>query len=248
MRIAVVGGTGLTGGHATAALVRAGHEAVIVARSTGADLLTGAGVAEALEGADAVIDVTNAAAADAASARTVFGTMTRNLLAAEQRAGVRHHVLLSIVSIARLPHVAHYAGKLAQEELVQRGPVPFTIVRATQFHEFGEMMVQWNLQGGSATIPPLRLQPVAASDTGAMLAEVAARTPLNGWFELAGPDRLDLVDMARRTLAARHREVEVIAGWSGGFDASAAGEVFLPGPSARIAPLSFSAWLRALGA
>ncbi|MHB1310675.1 MAG: SDR family oxidoreductase [Gemmatimonadaceae bacterium] len=248
MRIAIVGGTGLTGRHAESAVRRAGHEVVIVARSTGADLLTGVGVEEALAGADAVIDVTNAAAADAESARTVFGTMTRNLLAAEERAGVRHHVLLSIVSIERLPQVAHYAGKLAQEELVRRGPVPFTIVRATQFHEFGEMMVQWNQKGDSATIPPLRLQPVAASDAGEVLAEAAARAPLNGWFELAGPDHLDLVEMARRTLAARHRNIEVVSGWSSGFDESAAGDAFLPGPNARIAPMSFDAWLRALGA
>jgi uncharacterized protein YbjT (DUF2867 family) len=248
MRIAIVGGTGLTGRHVATAALHLGHDAVLVARSTGADLMTGAGVDEALAGADAVIDVTNAPSNDAESARRVFGTMTRNLLAAGQRAGIRHHVLLSIVSITRLPHVPHYAGKLAQEALVQEGSVPFTIVRATQFHEFGELMVQWNRQGDAATIPPLRLQPVAVSDVGSVLAEVAAQAPLNGWFELAGPDRLDLVDMARRTLAARHESVSVTAGWSGGFDESAAGDAFLPGPNARIGPTSFDAWLRAFDA
>lgn len=248
MRIAIVGGTGFTGRHVAVAALNLGHEAVMVARSTGADLMTGVGVAAALEGVDAVIDVTNASSNDAESSRRVFGTMTRNLLTAEQRAGVRHHVLLSIVSIARLPHVPHYAGKLAQEALVQEGRVPFTIVRATQFHEFGEMMVQWNRTGDSATIPPLRLQPVAAADTGSVLTEVATQAPRNGWFELAGPERLDLVDMARRTLAARRQSVLVTAGWSGGFDETAAGDPFLPGPDARIAPTSFDAWLRALGA
>lgn len=248
MRIAIVGGSGFTGRLVAAAARQSGHDAVLVARSTGADLMTGVGLAEALSGADAVVDVSNAPTNDAESSRRVFGTMTRNLLAAERRAGIRHHVLLSIVSVVRLPHVPHYAGKLAQEALVEQGGVPYTIVRATQFHEFGEMMVQWNRKGDSATIPPLLLQPVAAADTGSMLAEVATQAPLNGWFELAGPERLDLVDMARRTLAARGQSVSVTAGWSGGFDESAAGDVFLPGPDARIAPTSFGAWLRALGA
>jgi uncharacterized protein YbjT (DUF2867 family) len=247
MRIAIVGGTGLTGRHTAAAAQRAGNVVVIVARSTGADLMTGTGVIQALQGVEAVIDVTNAPVADVESARLAFGTMTRNLLNAEQRAGVRHHVLLSIVSINRLPHVPHYAGKLAQEALVEEGRVPFTIVRATQFHEFGEQMVQWNRQGDSAVIPPLLLQPVAASDVGDVLAETATRAPLNQSFELAGPDRLELVEMARRTMAARRQPVEVKAGWSGGFDQTAAGEAFLPGPNARIAPTSFDAWLRASG-
>ena len=141
MRIAVIGGTGLVGRHTVDALARAGHEPVAVARSQGVDLSTGEGLDEALAGANAAIDVTNAHAGDAEEARSVFGAMTERLLAAEARAGVAHHVLLSILGVDRVEGNAHYAGKRRQEELVEAGPVPSTILRATQFHEFAEMVV-----------------------------------------------------------------------------------------------------------
>jgi uncharacterized protein YbjT (DUF2867 family) len=246
VRIAVIGGTGLVGGHAVQAVGRAGHEAVVVARSRGVDLTTGEGLDEALAGVDAVIDATNAWAEDAEGARRVFGAMTERLLAAERRAGVGHHVLLSIVGVDRLEGNAHHAGKRRQEELVEAGPVPATIQRATQFHEFPEQVVGWTERDGVAQIPPLLLQPVAAADVGAVLAEVAAGPPLGRAPDLAGPLPEDMVDMARRTLAARGRQVALRPTWRGGlFGLDAAGEAMLAGPDARLAPTAFDDWLAA---
>jgi uncharacterized protein YbjT (DUF2867 family) len=135
MRIAVIGGTGVVGRHTVEALRRAGHDAVVVARSRGVDISTGEGLDDALVGVDTVIDVTNLQAPDAEATRNLFTAATRNRLAAEQRARVRHHVLLSIVGIDRLEGNAHFAGKRRQEEILSSSPVPVTIQRATQFHE-----------------------------------------------------------------------------------------------------------------
>ncbi len=245
MRVAVVGGTGLVGRHTSRALRQARHDAVVVARSTGADVVTGAGLDAALAGVEAVIDVTNTVAADAEAAREFFAASTGHLLAAEQRAGVTHHVVLSIVGVNRIEGNAHYAGKRRQEELALAGPIPATIVRATQFHEFAAMVVEWTRQGDVATVPPLLVQPVAASDVGQILAEVATRTPPHGGTpELAGPETQDLVDMARRTLAARGQSLRLVPSWRAGpFRVELAGEVLLPGPYARLAPTTFDAWL-----
>ncbi|MGH3901312.1 MAG: SDR family oxidoreductase [Pseudonocardiaceae bacterium] len=139
MRVAVIGGTGLVGRHTTTALRHAGHDAVVVARSTGIDVTTGAGLDAALAGVQAVVDVTSTLDQDAAAAQEFFGTATGHILAAEQRAGVEHHVVLSIVGVDRVEGTAHYAGKRRQEALVQAGSIPATIVRATQFHEFAEL-------------------------------------------------------------------------------------------------------------
>jgi uncharacterized protein YbjT (DUF2867 family) len=244
MRVAVIGGTGLVGRHTIRALHHAGHDAVVVARSTGADVTTGAGLDTALTGVEAVVDVTNTAAQDAAAAREFFATSTGHLLAAEQRAGVGHHVVLSIVGVDRIEGNAHYAGKRRQEELALTGPIPATVVRATQFHEFAAMVVGWTRDGDVATVPPLLVQPVAASDVGDVLAEVATRAPHGGTPEFAGPEVQDLVDMARRTLAARGQSVRLVPSWRAGpFSVEMAGEVLLPGPGARLAPTTFDTWL-----
>ncbi|HEX7939759.1 MAG TPA: NAD(P)H-binding protein [Gemmatimonadaceae bacterium] len=241
MRVAVVGGTGLVGRFTTLALGKSGHEVVAVARSANADVVTGVGLDDALRGVDAVVDVINLKATDADAARAIYGTATANLLAAESRARVKHHVLLSIVCVDRVLSVAHYAGKRAQEQLVKAGPVPWTILRATQFHEFANTMLEGS--GDTVTIPPLLLQPVAASDAGAVLAEVATVAPLRRTIELAGPETQDLVDMARRTLATRGESRRISVSWRGRFGVDAAGEAMLPHADARIAPTTFDAWL-----
>lgn len=196
MRIAVVGGTGLVGRHVIELLPRAGHEVVVIARSHGVDVTTGEGLAQALDEADAVVDVTNAG--DPAVAREFFGTATERLLAAERRAGVRHHVVLSIVGVDRVETNGHDAGKRRQEELVEAGPVPSTILRATQFHDFAGMVVGWTRKRGVATVPPLLVQPVAVTDVAEVLTEIATGAPQGRAPELAGPEPQDLVDMARR--------------------------------------------------
>jgi uncharacterized protein YbjT (DUF2867 family) len=244
MRVAVVGGTGLVGRYTVEALEREGHEAIVVACSRGVDVTTGAGLDGALAGIESLVDVTNTTATDPAAARAFFGTTTEHLLAAEQRAGVGHHVVLSIVGVDRVEGNAHYAGKRYQEELALTGPVPATVLRATQFHEFAEMVVGWTRRGDVAIVPPLLVQPVAASDVGRGIAEIATGSPQGRAPDLAGPEPQDLVDMARRTLAARGESVRLVPSWRNGpFGVEMAGEVLLPGPGARLAPTTFDAWL-----
>ena len=244
MRIAVIGGTGVAGRHTVDALRRAGHDTIVVSRSRGIDLSTGEGLDNAFVGVDAVIDVSNIQATDAEAARNLFAAATRNLLAAEQRAQVKHHILLSIVGLDRLEGNAHYAGKRMQEELLSSAPIPVTIQRATQFHEFAGMVVEWTRDVQAATVPPLLVQPVAAADVGEVLAEIAVGAPQGRATDLAGPETQDLVDMARRTLSARNESIRLIPSWRNGpFGVEAAGEVLLPGPEARLAPTTFDTWL-----
>jgi uncharacterized protein YbjT (DUF2867 family) len=243
-RVGVAGGTGLVGRHAVDEVRRRGHEAVVLSRATGVDLVAGDGLAGTLRGATAVIDVTNTAAVGPDEARAFFGIVTRNLLAAEQQAGVQHHVALSVVGVDRVEGNGHYSGKRLQEELVAAGPVPATIVRATQFHEFAAMVVNWTRCGDAAAVPPLLVQPAAAADVAGVLVQAALGNPA-ATIEVAGPGPQDLVDMARRTLAARGESLRLLPTWRGPFGPEMAGEVLLPGPDAVIAPTSFEQWLAA---
>ncbi|ARQ71997.1 SDR family oxidoreductase [Streptomyces marincola] len=243
MRIAVAGATGNIGTLTVAALERAGHDAVGISRSLGVDLSTGDGLDEALAGVEAVIDTTNFTGTDPQEAVAYFGGITRHLLAAGERAGVRHHVLLSITAVDRVEGNAHYMGKREQERLVTEGPVPWTIVPATQFHDFAAMVTGWTEQDGVATVAPLLVQPIAPADVADILAEVATGSPLGRYPDIAGPEPHDLVDMARRTNEARGRSVKLVPTWSGPFGPAMAGNVLLPGPGARIAPTTFDAWL-----
>jgi uncharacterized protein YbjT (DUF2867 family) len=245
MRIAVAGATGRIGRLTIDGLERAGHQTVPVSRAGGVDVYTGTGLDAALRDVDAVIDATNTTARDEAEIIDFFGTITGNLLAAGQRAGVQHHVLLSIVGIDHGQAVPHYAGKRAQERLVTSGPVPWSVVRATQFHDFAAMTAQRAEQDGAATVAPLLVQPIALADVAAVLAEVAVAAPLNGQLDIAGPETQDLVDMARRTFAARGRDLTLVPTWQGTFGTDMAGEVLLPGKDARLMPGTFADWLAA---
>lgn len=244
MRIAVAGATGNIGSLTVASLERAGHEVVGISRRQGVDVVTGAGLAEALAGVEAVVDATNGPVGSLEETVAWFGTATANLLAAEAKAGVRHHVLLSIVGVHRVEGNAHYAGKREQERLVQAGTVPWTIVPATQFHDFPAMVAGWVTQDGVAPIAPLLLQPIAPADIAEVLATVAVEEPRGRFVDVAGPDTQDMVDMARRTLQARGESVKLVPTWDGGlFGEAMAGNVLLPGEDAHIAPTSFEAWL-----
>ena len=243
MRIAIAGATGHIGSLTVAALDRAGHEVGPIRRSHGVDLATGDGLDAALTGVEAVVDATNHTGGERSETVAFFGTTTRTLLSAGEKAGVRHHVVLSIVGIDAVEGNAHYAGKREQERLVAAGPVPWTIVRATQFHDFAAMVASWTEQDGVAAIAPLLVQPIAPADVADVLAEVAAGEPRGRYRDVAGPETQDLVDMARRTHAARGRDVRLVPTWSGLFGTSMAGEVLLPGEGARLAPTTFDTWL-----
>ncbi|WP_214414390.1 SDR family oxidoreductase [Sphaerisporangium fuscum] len=247
MRIAVAGATGNIGSLTVAALERDGHEVVRISRSLGVDLLTGEGLDQALAGVEAVVDASNGPATDRAETVAYFGTTTRNLLAAEEKAGVRHHVLLSIVGIDRVEGNAHYAGKREQEGLVADGPVPWTIVPATQFHDFAAMVAGWTERDGAARIAPLLVQPIAPADLAEVLAEVATGEPQGRYADVAGPEPQDLVDMARRTNEARGHKAKLVPTWSGLFGPEMAGDVLLPGEGARITPTTFDEWLAEQG-
>jgi len=243
MRVAVVGATGRIGHRTVEALVRRDHETVGISRTQGVDVYTGDGLVKALTGVDAVVDACSCAATDRDEAVAFFSRSTRNLLEAERQTGVRHHVLLSIAGLTKVTGNAHYAGKRAQEELVERGGVPWSIVPATMFHDFAEMVTTWTERDGSATIAPLLIQPVAPADVAEVLAEVAVGRPQGRCPDLAGPEPQDLVDLARRTRAARGTPIRLIPTWSGVFGPDMAGEVLLPAPDARIAPTTFDEWL-----
>jgi uncharacterized protein YbjT (DUF2867 family) len=244
MRVAVVGGTGLVGRRVLDAVASSGHEPVAVSRSTGVDVLTGDGLDGALARADAVVDVLNFAAQDRDEAETFFGASTANLLAAEARAGVRHHVLLSIVNVDRHEGNAHYAGKRRQEHLVREGSTPWTILRAAQFFEFADMVVSWTRDGDRAVVSPILVQPLAAGDCGAVLAELATSEPQHRTVDLVGPEPQDLIDMARRVVTARGKSMHLTPSWDDGpFGVECAGNAMLADPGARVAPTTFDDWL-----
>jgi uncharacterized protein YbjT (DUF2867 family) len=246
MKIAIAGATGNIGALTVAALERDGHDVVRISRSLGVDVLTGEGLDEALIGVDAVVDATNATSPDPDETISFFATSTANLLAAEQRAGVAHHVALSIVGIDRVDGTAHYAGKREQARLVSAGPVPWTIVPATQFHDFAAMVAGWTEQDGVAEIAPLLVQPIAPADVAEVLAEIATGDPQGQYVDVAGPEPQDFVDMARRTNDKRGHAVKLVPTWSSVFDPAMAGNVLLPSPDARFAPTTFDTWLAEL--
>jgi uncharacterized protein YbjT (DUF2867 family) len=247
MRIAVAGGTGQVGRPLVAALKAAGHEPIVLAPSEGIDLVTGEGLEGALSGVESVIDVTNAPASKREEAVEFFENVTKNLITAARDAGARHHVVLSIVGIDRVEGNPHYAGKRRQEELAEAGPIPTTIVRATQLHDFADMVVSRSSRDGRALVPPLLVQPVGIDDVVKLLVEVATGPVEQSRLEIAGPKTEDLVDMARRTLVARGEAVELVPSWRGMFGPEMAGEVLLPGDDARIGATTFEQWLATQG-
>jgi uncharacterized protein YbjT (DUF2867 family) len=244
MKIVVIGGSGLIGSKVVEKLRKAGHDPLAAAPETGVDMLTGEGLAEAFEGAQVVVDVANAPAWDDAAVLDFFQTSSRNVLSAEEAAGVGHHVTLSVVGADRLPDSGYLRAKLAQEELVKAGPIPYTIVRATQFFEFIGRIADSSTDGDTVRLSPALVQPEAADDVASTVAEVAAGAPLNDTVELAGPEAFPLDELARRFLAAgddpRHVAADVHARY---FGAELDDRSLTPGEAARIAPTRFEDWL-----
>ena len=245
MKIVVIGGTGLIGSKLVENLRKDGHEPLAASLDTGVNLLTGEGLAEALEGAKVVVDVANAPAWDDAAVLDFFQTSSRNLLAAETAAGVGHHVTLSVVGADRLAAESGYMrAKIAQEELVKAGPIPYTIVRATQFFEFIGRIVDSSTEGDTVRLSPALVQPEAADDVASTLADVAVGAPLNDTVELAGPEAFRLDELARRVLEASDDRRQVTADVHARyFGAELDDRSLTPGDDARIASTRFEDWL-----
>jgi uncharacterized protein YbjT (DUF2867 family) len=244
MKIVVIGGTGLIGSKLVEKLRNDGHEPLAASPDTGVNAITGEGLADALAGAQVVVDVSNAPAWGDEAVLDFFETSSRNLLAAEAAAGVGHHVTLSVVGIDRLPESGYFRAKLAQEELVKAGPVPYTIVRATQFFEFIGRIADSNTDGDTVRLPPALVQPESADDVASTLADVAVGAPRNDTVELAGPEAFRLDELARRVLRAhddrRHVTADVHARY---FGAELDDSSLTPGDDARIASTRFEDWL-----
>src|SRR3954468_3418754 len=202
MKLAVVGGTGLIGAQVVEKPTGAGHEAVPRSLSTGVDLLTGRGVEEAVAGADVVINLTNSPAFDDTSP-AFFRSSMDNLLAASRKGGVQHIVILSIVGVDRVPELDYYRAKVLQEDILKAGPIPYSIVRATQFMEFMDAVMSWTADGDTVRLPATPIQPIASKDVADAVAEVAAGAPLNGMRTIAGPEIFPLDELGRITLSRK---------------------------------------------
>ena len=243
MKLTVIGGTGLIGSQAVGKLTAAGHDAVAASLSTGVDLITGKGLDQALQGSDTVINLANSPTFDAASL-DFFRTSMNNLLAAGDAAGVRHQVVLSIVGVDQVPELDYYRAKALQEELLQQGPTPYSIVRATQFFEFMDAVLSMTSDGTTVRLPATRIQPIAAADVVDAVVEVATGTPLAGIRNIAGPDAFPLDEIGRITLAARHDRRTVVTDGAAGMFAAVNGDVLTPGPDAHLAPTHYQDWLK----
>ena len=244
MKVVVIGGSGLIGSKLVERLRQAGHHPLAASPDSGVNTLTGEGLAEALEEATVVVDVSNAPNWNDASVMDFFLTSSRNILAGEVSAGVSHHVALSVVGTERLLESGYFRAKLAQEEAIKEGPIPYTIVRATQFFEFIGRIADSNTDGETVRVPPVLVQPEAADDVAAALAVAAVGVPVNGIVELAGPEQFRLDELSRRVLSANGDARRVTADPSARyFGAMLDDQSLTPGDDARIAPTRFEDWL-----
>jgi uncharacterized protein YbjT (DUF2867 family) len=244
MKIVVIGGTGLIGSKLVENLRQRGHEALAAAPSNGINTITREGLAQALHGADVVVDVANAPVWEDQAVLEFFETSSRNLLAAEAAAGVGHHVALSIVGSERLPDNGYFRAKVAQEALIKKSPIPYTILRATQFFEFVGGITQSATVGDEIRLSPALIQPIAAHDVALALTDVALAPPANGTVEVAGPEAMPIDELGRRFLRATKAAGRVVpdvhARYFGGVLSD---RTLTPGTGARIGALRFEDWL-----
>jgi uncharacterized protein YbjT (DUF2867 family) len=244
MRIAVAGGTGLVGTYTVQAAEAAGHSVAVLARSRGVDLVSGRGVEDALAGVDVVIDASNVDSRARAEVTDFFVSSTTNLQKAAAAQGVSGIVVLSIVGIDRVPEFGYYAGKLAQEEAAFAGPVPVTVARVTQFHEFAAQVMLGMRRGPLAPVPSMRTQTVAARSVGAELVRLAGEPFTGETVEIAGPRPESLVAHARQVVARQGKRLLVLPLWvPGAVGRGLRGGALLPGAGARLIGPSFSEWV-----
>ena len=244
MKIVVIGGTGLIGTKVVKNLRDKGHEVVAASPSKGINSVTGEGLAAALVGAKVLVDVANAPSWEDKAVLEFFETSSRNLLAAEAAAGVGHHVALSVVGTDRLLASGYFRAKMAQENLIKAAPIPYTIVRATQFFEFVGGIAQSATEGQTVRLPPVLMQPIVSDDVAAVMAEAALAEPLNGTVDLAGPEPIRQDDLVRQFLNATGDARRVITDPKALYYGIAVNDQSLtPGDNPRLGPTRFADWL-----
>jgi uncharacterized protein YbjT (DUF2867 family) len=244
MKVVVIGGTGLIGSKLVKKLRADGHDPLAASPDTGVDTITGKGLAEALQGAQVVVDVSNAPDWGDAAVMEFFQTAARNILAAETAAGVGHHVALSVVGTDRLQDSGYFRAKLAQEEALKAAAVPYTILRATQFFEFIAPIADSGTRDGTVLLPPVLFQPEAADDVAAVLADIAEKAPVNGTIELGGPERFRLDELVRHFLTATNDPRRVVTDVHAPYYGIEVDErALIPGDNPRIGTTRFADWL-----
>ncbi|MFJ2271492.1 SDR family oxidoreductase [Streptomyces sp. NPDC087228] len=241
MKFAVIGGTGLIGSQVVDNLNAAGHEAVPHSQSTGIDVISGQGLDKAVAGADVLVNLTNSPTFDEASP-AFFRTSMDNLLAAGQKGGIRHFVILSIVGVDQVPELDYYRAKALQEGILAAGPIPYSIVRATQFMEFIDAVLSWTADSDTVRLPATPIQPIAAKDVADAVAEVAAGAPLKGIRNIAGPEVFPLDDLGRITLSHKSDSRTVVTDPTAGMFSVVRGDV-LTDRDAHLAPTRYADWL-----
>jgi uncharacterized protein YbjT (DUF2867 family) len=246
MKIVVIGGTGLIGTKLVKNLRDRGHEAVAASPSTGVNTLTGEGLAAALAGAEVVVDVANSPSFEDAAVMSFFRTSAEHLLPAEAAAGVKHHVALSVVGAERLPDSGYLRAKIAQEDAIKASPVPWTVVRATQFFEFVKPIVDSSTVGDTVRITSALVQPIAAGDVSDALTEIVLDRPALGTIEIAGPQKLGFDDLARRYLRAHQDPRKVVTDLTARYYGAVLSDGSLtPVDGARLGKTKLEDWLRA---
>jgi len=244
MKIVVIGGSGLIGSKLVTKLGEQGRQAVAASPNTGVNSVTGEGLAEVLEGASVVVDVSNAPSWEDEAVMKFFETSTRNLHAYEAAAGVGHHVALSVVGSERLLESGYFRAKIAQENLIKASSIPYSIVRATQFFEFVKGIADFSTQGDKVLLPPALIQPIAADDVASALGRIAMGAPLNGMVEVGGPEQFRLDELVRRGLAARKDPREVVTDPHARYYGVELSErTLVPGDDARLGETRFETWL-----
>ena len=244
MKIVVIGGSGLIGKKLVSNLRERGHEVLAASPSSGVNAVTGEGLAEALTGAQVVVDVANAPSWEDQAVLEFFETSGRNLLAAEAAAGVGHHVALSVVGTDRLLASGYFRAKMAQENLIKAAQIPYTIVRATQFFEFVGGIAQSATEGQTVRLPPALMQPIVSDDVAAALADVAVAEPLNGTVDLAGPEPIRMDELVRQFLSASRDARTVTTDPQATYFGTAVNDQSLtPGDNPLLGPTRFDDWL-----
>jgi uncharacterized protein YbjT (DUF2867 family) len=245
MKIVVIGGTGLIGSQVVEKLKAHGHDAVPAAPQTGVDTLTGEGLDEALAGADVLVDVSNSPSFADDDVMSFFVTSTTNLLEAEKKAGMKHHVALSVVGTGTLPDSGYLRAKAAQEELIKDSGVPYSLVHATQFFEFTKAIADASMVDGRLHLAPVHYQPIASEDVSSLVARTAAGQPLNATVETGGPERVRMDEFIPAALAASGDVREVVVDEHARyFGTELADDSLVPGPDAELGALSYEAWAK----